>query len=65
MTLEELNAVKDGFNEEMASSEELSEDTLDNVAGGCRDCSEHGRETGKKIAKWMRKIKNFICFWQW
>lgn len=65
LTLEELNAVKDGFNAEMGATDELSADALDDVAGGCSDCSAHGRETGKKVAKWMRKIKNFICFWQW
>lgn len=65
LTMEELNALKDGFNEEMGASDELSAELLDNVAGGCADCSAHGRETGKNVAKWLRKIKNFICFWQW
>ena len=65
LTLEELNAVKDGFNAEMAASDELNEDALDDVAGGCQDCSAHGRETGKKIAKFLRKLKNFVCFWEW
>ena len=65
LTMDEPNAVKDGFNEEMAASEELTEEALDDVAGGCQDCSAHGRETGKTIAKWLRKIKNFICFWNW
>lgn len=65
LTMEELNAVKLGFNEEMSSTNELSEESLDNVAGGCQDCSAHGRETGKKVAQWLRKIKNFICFWNW
>ena len=65
LTMEELNAVKDGFNEEMAASDELSEDVLNEVAGGCQDCSAHGRETGKKVAKFLRKVKNFICFWRW
>lgn len=65
LTLEELNAVKSGFNEEMSASDELSEDTLDDVAGGCQDCSAHGYDTGKRVAKFLRKVKNFVCFWNW
>ena len=65
MTVEELNAAKDGFNEEMKASEELTADDLDAVAGGCKTCSDHGYATGKKVANFLRKVKNFVCFWQW
>lgn len=65
LSIDELNDLKEGFNEEMRSSDELTEDSLENVAGGCQDCSAHGRETGRKVAKWLRKVKNFLCFWDW
>lgn len=65
LSLEELNDIKDGFNDAMGQSEELSEELLDNVAGGCKDCSSAGYDLGREIGKWMRKIKNFFCFWDW
>jgi hypothetical protein len=69
LTVEELDDLKKGFNEVMSASaddmDELSDELLDDVAGGCKACSNHGYSTGVKVAKTIRKIKNFVCFWDW
>ncbi len=65
LTMDELNDIKDGFNDEMKASDELTEVSLDDVAGGCRDCSSHGYGFGQKIGKFLKKVKNVVSFWNW
>lgn len=65
LSMEELNDLKEGFNAEMRASDELTEESLDDVAGGCDTCKSDGYAQGVKIAKTLRKIKNFLCFWDW
>ncbi len=65
LSMDELNDIKEGYNAEVKESNELKEESLDDVAGGCRDCSKHGYGVGQKIAKFLRKVKNVVAFWDW
>lgn len=57
---EEFNEFLEGAKLALNKNTELDEDDLEQVAGGCSTCREHGQRVGKEVGRILNVVK-----WLW
>lgn len=57
MTAEDFAEFKIGVREVLEGADELSEESLEDVSGGCKTCNSFGRTLGKGLGNLVKKIK--------